>query len=155
MYTSAHTYAVASSSHIAYLPSGRNWGVVGKRGFLTEPEAEKKRSVTLAFIAEGPARVLSQSYGTAQGWFLKKWSGVRLEEMRWEGRRNRALGKGGWFSVPLYLENIHRKEHCKDNIITTTHVLPMSTPIGKPMKLKGFSWLTDLWRICSFESNLL
>jgi len=53
---------------------------------------------------------------------------VRLEEMRWEGRWNGVLeGGGGGISVPLDLQNIHRKEYCSDNI-TTTHPLPMSTP---------------------------
>lgn len=39
------------------------------------------------------------------------------------------LGGEGGFLYLLDLQNIHRKEHCSDNIITTTtHPLPMSTP---------------------------
>lgn len=112
MYRSTHTYAFASSSHIACFPLGRG----GTRVRLPpEPEAEKKRSITLAFIAEGPTQVLSRSCGTAQGWFLKKWSRVRLEEMRWEGRWNGELGSEGGF---LYLW-IYRTSTGKSIVLTT------------------------------------
>jgi len=60
-----HTHMRLPALHTLH---ASRWGRGDTRVRLPpEPEAEKKRSVTLAFIAEGPTRVLSRSCETALG----------------------------------------------------------------------------------------
>ncbi len=90
----------------------------------------KREALRLLSLPRAQREIYLSPVGLRKADFLR--SEAEWDWWSWdgrEGRRNRALGKGGWFSVPLDLQNIHRKEYCTDNITTTTtHPLPMSTP---------------------------